>query len=748
MTTLWDTTGSAVVKELAAQRRTGGAVLSGVALTLVVVADESRVTEAEEAATQAAEAHPCRMLVVVRRQIDAPAPRLDAEVLIGGRLGPGEAVVMRMYGRLGLHAESVVLPLLAADAPVVAWWHAAPPDRLATDALAVFADRRITDSSIPEDSLAALRTRAEDFAPGDTDLAWTRCTSWRAILASTLDAVSGRRGEPVQVTGGRIEGDSGNAERTAAGRLAVLAVRQARSPSRPAGACPAPAGWTPSSSSWTRRRRSRIHADRRGGATISQPYRPDATVALPERALGDLLSEELRRLDSDEPYREALEAATGVTGLAERSPDAGARLVRPRGGGQRRAPGRSGGRGQGRQGRDPPRARRRRPSPTPTRSPGPSPRSWSRGWPPPRRRTGRASVVLTGGGVGIAVLEQVAALAAEPAGRSTGRRSTSGGATSGSSPRTTTTATRRPPAGPCSTSSGSRRTGCTRCRRRTARSPSPEDAAAWYAGELAAAAPEGRCLPRFDVLLLGIGPEGHTASIFPESPAAHDERPVFAVRDCPKPPPTRVSLGFAAINTADEVWLVVAGEEKAPAVAAALAGAEPVELPAAGVHGVRSAPGGCWTRRGRGQLPAPPGCARAGHVRMAAGSAATLARRKPVDRWLVAVAHPDDETFGWPDRPSRPGASAGRRPRRPPSASPGTTRARPTLRATGRLGCAGELPATATPAPTASCRGALRRPRARGGATGRLPRSAARTRRQRRRHRELALRRGRRVPGD
>ena len=64
----------------------------------------------------------------------------------------------------------------------------------------------------------------------------------------------------------------------------------------------------------------RIHADRKGGATISQPFRPDATVALPERSLGDLLSEELRRLDSDEPYREALEAATGVTGLAERSP--------------------------------------------------------------------------------------------------------------------------------------------------------------------------------------------------------------------------------------------------------------------------------------------------------------------------------------------------------------------------------------------------------------------------------------------
>src|SRR3954470_11476671 len=105
MTTLWDTNGTAVVKELAAQRRTGGAVLSGVALTLVVVADEARVAEAEGAATAAAEQHPCRLLALLRRESAAPQPRLDAEVLIGGRLGPGEAVVMRMYGRLALHAE-------------------------------------------------------------------------------------------------------------------------------------------------------------------------------------------------------------------------------------------------------------------------------------------------------------------------------------------------------------------------------------------------------------------------------------------------------------------------------------------------------------------------------------------------------------------------------------------------------------------------------------------------------------------
>jgi 6-phosphogluconolactonase len=104
-----------------------------------------------------------------------------------------------------------------------------------------------------------------------------------------------------------------------------------------------------------------------------------------------------------------------------------------------------------------------------------------------------------------------------------------------------------------------------------------------------------------------MGPEGHVASIFPDTPAVRDERPVVAVRDCPKPPPTRVSLGFGAINAAEEVWLLVAGEGKARAVAAALGeGTDPVQLPAAGVHGVRATR---WLldRAAAGKLPAPPG---------------------------------------------------------------------------------------------------------------------------------------------
>ena len=85
-----------------------------------------------------------------------------------------------------------------------------------------------------------------------------------------------------------------------------------------------------------------------------------------------------------------------------------------------------------------------------------------------------------------------------------------------------------------------------------------------------------------------MGPEGHVASIFPDSPAVGDERPVFAVRDCPKPPPTRISLGFTAIGSAEEVWVIVAGEGKAEAVARALGGADRTDVPAAGVRGTRA----------------------------------------------------------------------------------------------------------------------------------------------------------------
>lgn len=113
--------------------------------------------------------------------------------------------------------------------------------------------------------------------------------------------------------------------------------------------------------------------------------------------------------------------------------------------------------------------------------------------------------------------------------------------------------------------------------------PNADAASAAYAVELQAAG--GGTVPAFDVLLLGLGPEGHVASIFPRSPAIHDERPVFAVYDCPKPPPTRVSLGFSAIGRAREVWLITAGAAKADAVTRLMAGSDREQLPAAGASG-------------------------------------------------------------------------------------------------------------------------------------------------------------------
>ncbi len=306
MTTLWDTTGTAVVRALVAERRTGGAVTSGNALTLVTVVDEADVAEAEEAATIAASKHPMRMLMVIRRQIDAPVPRLDAEVTMGGRLGPGEAVVMRMYGRLALHAESVVLPLLAPDAPVVTWFHGPPPEKIAYDPLGVFAGRRITDVLRAPDRHAALRTRAEDFAPGDTDLSWTRITGWRAALASAYDSAHDT------AVGAVVEGDATNPSALLlAGWLSsclgvYVPVQKA-------------SGFDISAAALTFAGGATIRAVRDGGRLVVQREgQPDSIAPFPERSLGELLAEELRRLDVDEIYADALGTVTEVHGLAER----------------------------------------------------------------------------------------------------------------------------------------------------------------------------------------------------------------------------------------------------------------------------------------------------------------------------------------------------------------------------------------------------------------------------------------------
>jgi 6-phosphogluconolactonase len=116
----------------------------------------------------------------------------------------------------------------------------------------------------------------------------------------------------------------------------------------------------------------------------------------------------------------------------------------------------------------------------------------------------------------------------------------------------------------------------------------PEAAAQRYANELAAATrhEDHGSAPMFDLLMLGVGPDGHIASLFPDRPAVYEtERTVVAVRGAPKPPPTRLTMTAPTISGAKDVWLIVSGEDKARAVALALSGAGPTQIPAAGASG-------------------------------------------------------------------------------------------------------------------------------------------------------------------
>ncbi|MCW1957721.1 MAG: glucose-6-phosphate dehydrogenase assembly protein OpcA, partial [Mycobacterium sp.] len=218
--------------------------------------------------------------------------RLDGQLRVGGDPRPGEAAVLKTPGPPAAHSSSVVLPFLLPDTPVVVWWPGTAPDVPAQDPLGRLAIRRITDATRAEEPLAALRSRLAGYTQGDTDLAWSRITYWRALLASALDqppyepitsaVVSGLATEPaLDILAGwlasRIEGPV----RREVGPLMV----ELEQPSQIV----------------------RLSRPQDGStATLTRTGRPDAQLPLARRETRECLAEDMRRLDADEVYHEAL----------------------------------------------------------------------------------------------------------------------------------------------------------------------------------------------------------------------------------------------------------------------------------------------------------------------------------------------------------------------------------------------------------------------------------------------------------
>ncbi|MCQ4207343.1 glucose-6-phosphate dehydrogenase assembly protein OpcA [Streptomyces longispororuber] len=306
---LTDTTSSKINKALVKARRAIGTPAVGMVLTLVIVTDEENAYDALKAANEASREHPSRKLVVIKRVSRSPRDRtksrLDAEVRVGVEAGTGETVVLRLYGEVINHAQSVVLPLLLPDAPTVVWWPVDAPLDPAQDPLGALAQRRVTDTYAAVQPVHELEARAASYSPGDTDLSWTRITPWRSMLAAALDQVT------CDVTSVEVEGEEFN---PSCELLAMwLADRLDVPVKRSLSSGPGLTGVRLESTCGP------IVLDRADGtlATLSIQGQPDRAVALKRRETSELIAEELRRLDPDDTYAAALRFGVDRLGESE-----------------------------------------------------------------------------------------------------------------------------------------------------------------------------------------------------------------------------------------------------------------------------------------------------------------------------------------------------------------------------------------------------------------------------------------------
>jgi len=296
---LLDTSTTEVNKKLDELREQAGVVTMGRVGTLIIKCDsQTLLEESIEAANAASHEHPSRVLAVTAVDAESADVRLDAQVRVGGDAGAGEVVALRLTGQLAGHADSVVIPFLLPDIPVVVWWPDIGPAVPAQDPLGKLAIRRITDATNADDPLSAIKGRLPGYTAGDTDLAWARITYWRALLASAVDQkphepirsalVSGLRTEPaLDIMAGWLANCIDGPVRRVVGELKVELERESETItlSRP---------------------------QEGATATLSRTGRPDALVPLARRETRECLAEDMRRLDPDETYHAALQGIEKV----------------------------------------------------------------------------------------------------------------------------------------------------------------------------------------------------------------------------------------------------------------------------------------------------------------------------------------------------------------------------------------------------------------------------------------------------
>ncbi|GAA3023823.1 glucose-6-phosphate dehydrogenase assembly protein OpcA [Microbacterium dextranolyticum] len=306
-----DTTVSKIARSLVSVREEGGAVALGRVLTLVIVTTHGLHEEAIEAANDASREHPMRVIVLITD--DEGDARLDAQIRVGGDAGASEVVVLRAHGAAGSNQESLITGLLLPDAPVVAWWPDYPPAHPAASDVGRMAQRRITDASTRPFAKDRLSQLGSSYAPGDTDLAWTRLTHWREQLAAVLDQPPYEPITTVEVVGA---GTSPSTGLLAAWLRLELGV---------------PVVWRYSARDEWEHGIQSVRLGRASGdillqrtndidATLTQPGQPSHDIVLPRRTLRECLAEELRRLDPDVLYGRVITEGWELLGPPTTSP--------------------------------------------------------------------------------------------------------------------------------------------------------------------------------------------------------------------------------------------------------------------------------------------------------------------------------------------------------------------------------------------------------------------------------------------